>query len=187
MKEREVAKDKLIAELKNQLMEVEEKNKQLKNKESEYTNQLAEKDKDIDNLTTSIEIHLADAAESAYRSANTTPVAVKPISMLPPISPVQPPSKIIRLKAKERVSTAKPEFVYKKKPVTKKTKGLTTKQPNMEEKNEVIEVDNYVSARPVKNTKRLVFSKNHKVWHVLEEQLQGKIRLIGKKAPGYVS
>ena len=109
----ESEKDRIIANLKKQLEEMEKQNKkEMRRKESELVEQLVERHEQIENLQTTIDLQMAFSLQKAANIANRTPQTVTPIQMIDPAIPEGPPFKILRIKAKERLGTKKPELVY---------------------------------------------------------------------------
>ena len=186
-KEEELEKERLIAELQNKLKQMQEENEELKKKETMYEQTINEKNKEIEDLSVNTIIQVAEAVEKAYKQAAKSPVPAQPLQTIQPPSPVEPPSRILRIKTKTRLRTEKEEYVYEDKTVSKKQIQTKKKTEQPEIVEQIIEdVSDYISKRPPLAPKRLQFSKNARVWNVLDKDIQEHIKLIHKKAPEYV-
>ena len=186
--DKESEKDREIANLKKLIDEIIEKNKEeVKKKESEMAIQLSERQEEIEHLQTTIDLQLAFSMERATNIPQETPHSVTPIQMVKEPLPKEPPSKILRIKAKERMGTKKPEFVYDAKPKTNKGKaGVVNTQPAKQAIKEVNQNVDVLRNEAVNIPKRLVFNKSCKVWHSLTRADQRQIRLINSKKSRYV-
>ena len=92
----------------------------MKNKETMYVQKINEKDKEIEDLSMNTIIHVAEAVEKAYKQAANSLVPAQPLQIIQPPSPVEPPSRILRIKSKTRLGTEREEYVYEDKTVLKK-------------------------------------------------------------------
>ena len=129
---------------------------------------------------------MAFSLQRTTNDANRTPQTVTPIQMIEPVQQEGPPSKILRIKAKERLGTKKPEFVYESKPKGKiDIAAEVEKQPQKEKGKEMKKTDNIVTVQHVNIPKRLQFSKNCKMWHNLRRADQRQVRLINNKNSRY--
>ena len=167
-----------------EIHEMEKRNREdVRKMEENYQTQLRLQKERIDDLNASMEIHVAEAVDKAFKVASKKPLHAKPIKMIPPQSPEELPSKIKRIKSKARLGTKKPDFVYSTKATNKKprqTRVTKTQQKEVDPK--VVIVDDYIAKPPV--TRRLMFTKTDRVWHLLDKTIQDKIKLINNKAPG---